>query len=68
MPILLDKKLNTDFVQTIDNTEPEFKIHDPWRIITLLWSGGPVYLHDPESYAGGSLDSGRVTHARQVKG
>ena len=24
--------------------------------------------HDPESYAGGSLATGRVSHARQVKG
>jgi len=26
MPILLDEKLNTDFVQTIDNTK-QFEIH-----------------------------------------
>jgi len=27
-----------------------------------------VRSHDPESYAGGSLATGRVSHARQVKG
>ena len=28
---------------------------------------GLVTSHDPESYAGGSLATGRVSHARQVK-
>jgi len=28
---------------------------------------GLVRSHDPESYAGGSLATGRVSHARQVK-
>jgi hypothetical protein len=27
-----------------------------------------VKLHDPENYAGGSSATGRVSHARQVKG
>jgi len=27
-----------------------------------------VRSHDPESYAGGSLATGRFSHARQVKG
>ena len=29
---------------------------------------GLVRSHDPESYAGGSLATGRVAHARQIKG
>ena len=29
---------------------------------------GLVRSHDPESYASGSLATGRVSHARQVKG
>jgi hypothetical protein len=29
---------------------------------------GPVWSHDPESYAGGSDATGRASHARQVKG
>ena len=29
---------------------------------------GLVRSHDPKSYAGGSLATGRVYHARQVKG
>ena len=59
-PILFDEKLKTDFC-TEDNTE-QFKLHlqryinkwTPWRIITLLWSRGLVYLNDPESYASGA--------------
>jgi hypothetical protein len=31
-------------------------------VVGLAWS------HEPESYAGGSIATGRVTHARQVKG
>ena len=27
-----------------------------------------MWSHDPESYAGGSVATGRATHARQVKG
>ena len=74
MRILLDEKLNTDFF-TDDNTE-QFKLHfteihtqvTPCNIITLLWSGGSVYLKDPEIYADGSLASGRVTPAGQFRG
>jgi hypothetical protein len=29
---------------------------------------GLVWSYDPESYAGGSLSTGRASHARQVKG
>jgi hypothetical protein len=29
---------------------------------------GPACLEDPESYAGSSVATGRVSHARQVKG
>jgi hypothetical protein len=29
---------------------------------------GPAWSHDPESYAGGIIAAGRVSHARQVKG
>jgi hypothetical protein len=31
-------------------------------VVGLAWS------YDPESYAGGSVAAGRVSHARQVKG
>jgi hypothetical protein len=31
-------------------------------VVGLVWS------HDPKSYAGGSVATGRTPHARQVKG
>jgi hypothetical protein len=31
-------------------------------VVGLVWS------HDPKSYAGGSVCTGRASHARQVKG
>ena len=34
----------------------------------LLCHSGGVRLNDPESYAGGSVTTDRVFHARQVKG
>jgi hypothetical protein len=40
----------------------------PQRCLHLVVVVGLAQLRDLESYAGGSLTTGRVTHARKVKG
>jgi hypothetical protein len=43
-----------------DETPPRYLYFDV--VVGLAWS------HDPESYAGSSVATGRVSHAGQVKG
>jgi len=40
----------------------------PQRYPSVSVVVGLVWSYDPESYAGGSLSTGRASHARQVKG
>ena len=43
-------------------------VYTPWRYPYFDAVVGIVWSYDPESYAGGSYATGRVSHARQVKG
>jgi len=40
----------------------------PPKVSLLLCIGGTCKVYEPESYASGSLATGRVSHARQIKG
>jgi hypothetical protein len=39
-----------------------------YSLVSVIVVVGLVWSYDPESYAGGSVAAGRVSHARQVKG
>jgi hypothetical protein len=56
----------TKIVQSIDTNLTDYISSRPTDgASTLLWWWD---LSAPESYAGGSVATGRATHARQVKG
>lgn len=69
MPAKYNKQMGN---QTARDFLVLFSFYFPMKVFPedhyLVVVRAPVYLTDPESYAGGSLAPGRVTHARQVEG
>jgi hypothetical protein len=64
MPLLLFKKAFRLYPIILWTS----RVYSPRRYFYLDAVVGLAWSYDPESYAGGSVAAGRVSHAGQVKG